>query len=128
MYWLAKFNCFPLFHLPRRGTNQLVQARNQIFPVAQIQFFWQRNTMRKVARLPKENHQLHLWSVPHHANYHHHHHQVKPIKTQPAESTSNGLWGGLPQSNDVPAYKLHYLLHDLPYLGISSMSSSFSSE
>ena len=124
MYWLAKFNCFPLFQLPRRGTNQLVQARNLIFPVAQIQFFWQRNTMRKVARLPKENHQLHLWSVPRHANYHHHHHQVKPIKTQPAESTCNGS----PNPMMCLPIKLHCLLHNLPYLDISSVSSSFSSE
>ena len=66
----TKFNCFPLY-LPRRGNKSIRWRKKSEFSCCTNTIFWQlRNTMRKVARLPKQKHHLRLSHVPIHANPH----------------------------------------------------------
>ena len=66
----TKFNCFPLY-LPRRGNKSIRWKKKSEFSCCTNTIFWrQRNTMRKVARLPKPKHHLRLSHVPIHANPH----------------------------------------------------------
>ena len=66
----TKFNCFPLY-LPRRGNKSIRWKKKSEFSCCTNTIFWrQRNTMRKVARLPKQKHHLVLSHVPVHANPH----------------------------------------------------------
>ena len=60
----TKFNCFPLY-LPRRGNKSIRWRKKSEFSCCTNTIFWQlRNTMRKVARLPNQNHHLRLSHVP----------------------------------------------------------------
>ena len=70
---LTIFNCFPLFQLPRRRTNQLVWVRNHFSCCTNTIFLAGKyNVHCKAARGKSPD--ARVVSVPRHANCHHHHH------------------------------------------------------